>query len=219
MSIDPITMTFVDNRKDGDGREHVIETEAIRLQVDTMIESEAPSLADLRPAEAPVDLPNNSNTSIAWLIVGGVLGLAAVVFILSRLRASKESTEPQLTPQQLARRELDELIASKLSDTDLKEFFVELTGVVRRYIERSTGVRAPEQTTEEFLREVNGQKLFSDDVNSRLAAFLESADLVKFAGYQPDPESVKQSTQKAKQFIELEASVSILEPQTAEVTA
>ena len=58
--------------------------------------------------------------------------------------------------------------------------------IVRRYIERSTGVRAPEQTTEEFLREVNDNNLFPHETNARLGAFLESADLVKFAGYQPD---------------------------------
>lgn len=205
LTIDPITIRFVDNRPQGDGAEHEIVTEAMRLEVSTMIDAEAPSLSDLRPAVDPVDVKDESIGSLVGLIVGGLLALALIIFLLSRLRRRRVADEPQLTPQQLARRELDELIAGKLSQTDVKAFFVELTGVVRRYIERSTGVRAPEQTTEEFLRQVNTQPLFSADDHQRLGAFLESADLVKFAGYQPDPESIKQSTHKARQFIELEA--------------
>jgi len=57
-----------------------------------------------------------------------------------------------------------------------------------------------------FEREVNDNNLFPHETNARLGAFLESADLVKFAGYQPDLEGIKQSTQRAKQFIELKAN-------------
>jgi len=46
------------------------------------------------------------------------------------------------------------LAASGLMETDVKVYFVELTAIVRRYIERTTGIRAPEQTTEEFLCEI-----------------------------------------------------------------
>ncbi|MEQ9409763.1 MAG: hypothetical protein RIK87_18650 [Fuerstiella sp.] len=207
ITIDPITVRFTDSRRGGDGQPHEIQTEAIRLQIATMIDAEAPSLTDLRPAAPPVDVGRESGMAVLWLLAGGVLGLLLIVFLLSRLRNRKTPAEPQLTPQQLARRELDELIASRLSQTDVKQFFVELTGVVRRYIERSTGVRAPEQTTEEFLREMNGQSLFSDEENRRLAAFLESADLVKFAGFQPEPEAITQSTQLARQFIELQSDL------------
>ena len=170
-----------------------------------MIESEAPSLDDLRPAAPPQDLPDPSGAWLAGLIAGGVAALALVGFLLSRLRRRPETNEPQLTPKQLARRELDELLATGLSETDVKEFFVQLTGIVRRYIERTTGVRAPEQTTEEFLREVNRQQLFSESEDRRLAAFLESADLVKFAGWQPDRDAVTESTDRARRFIELDA--------------
>lgn len=206
LSVDPLTVKFFDERADGDGKEHSIETEALKLTVATMIEADAPSLTDLRPAAAPVELPQPSVTGFVWtgVIVGLLLAVLGV--ILWKRRRRKTKTEPELTPQQLAWRELNDLLSSKLSERDTKEFFVQLTGVVRRYIERSTGVRAPEQTTDEFLREVSSKQLYSGEDDRRLGAFLESADLVKFAGYQPDSESIKQSTHLAKQFIELKTA-------------
>ncbi len=206
ISVAPISIRFVDDRPDGDGREHTIETDAMTLNIATIVPSEAPSLNDLRPPAPPEELPADG-MRFAWIwIVCGVILLAGGYMILRRRRTDRKTAEPQLSPQELANRELRALISGKLSETDVKAFFVELTGIVRRYIERSTGVRAPEQTTEEFLREVNDNNLFPHETNARLGAFLESADLVKFAGYQPDLEGIKQSTQRAKQFIELKAN-------------
>ena len=208
--IQPIVVKFIDHRPTGDGQEHTIETEAIKVQIATMIEAEAPSLNDLRPVAAPVALPPNIIVTWWHWGLGIVIALATLAAIAWLLTRRKQSSEPQLTPQQLAWKELNDLISSKLSETDVKEYFVQLTGVVRRYIERSTGVKAPEQTTEEFLRQVSQRKIFSAEEDRRLGAFLESADLVKFAGYQPDEEMVKQSTHKAKQFIELKTAESLL---------
>lgn len=206
ISVAPVVVRFTDDRPDGDGMAHTVETEALVLNIATIIPSEAPSLNDLRPPAPPVELPDAS-ISYAWLwTFCGITVFVVACIMVSRRRRGRAMAEPQLSPQELANRELRELISRKLSETDVKAFFVELTGVVRRYIERSTGVHAPEQTTEEFLREVNANRLFPDDTNARLGSFLESADLVKFAGYHPDTEAIKQSTHRAKQFIELKAN-------------
>ncbi len=206
MTVAPVSIRFVDDRPDGDGREHTIETEALTLNIATIVPSEAPSLDDLRPPAPPVELPEGG-MALAWLwIIGGIILLASGYLMIRRRRMLKQTAEPQLSPQELANRELRALISGKLSETDVKAFFVELTGIVRRYIERSTGVHAPEQTTEEFLREVNANNLFPHETNARLGSFLESADLVKFAGYQPDQDGIKQGTHRAKQFIELKAN-------------
>ena len=210
--VSPLIIEFTDNRPDADGKEHSIETEPIKLEIATMIGAEAPSLTDLRPVEAPVDVPDPGFGWTPWWAGGGVFAVLLALALVWKRRRSTGPKDPEFTPQQLAWRELNDLLGSKLSETDVKEFFVQLTHVVRRYIERSTGVNAPDQTTEEFLREVNDQKLFSDEENSKLGAFLESADLVKFAGYQPDPENIKQSTHKARAFIELQAATTVSQP-------
>jgi len=217
ISIDPITVRFVDERADGDGEEHEVQTEALLVDVQTMVASDAPSLADLRPVTDPLELPKSSRGFTFAVTTIFLFVLVGLVFILWRMKRRRINVLPELTPQQLAYRELNDLLNGKLSKTDVKEFFVQLTAVVRRYIERTTGVNAPDQTTEEFLREVNQQNLFAEAENARLESFLESADLVKFAGYQPDEESITESTYRAKNFIELRSlthhtEVSALEP-------
>ncbi len=68
----------------------------------------------------------------------------------------------------------------------VKEFYLRLTGIVRQYVEDTTGIRAPEQTTEEFLRDMRSRAVFPPERSARLAEFLEAADLVKYAGQQPE---------------------------------
>jgi len=203
ISIDPVTVRFVDERTDGDGAVHEVQTEALLVDVQTMVASDAPSLGDLRPVTDPLELPNSSRGFAFAMITMFLVVLAGLILILWRKKRGRINALPELTPQQLAYRELNDLLGGKLSKTDVKEFFVQLTAVVRRYIERTTGVNAPDQTTEEFLHEVNQQNLFAEAENAGLESFLESADLVKFAGYQPDEESIKESTYRAKKFIEL----------------
>lgn len=205
LTIAPIAVRFFDDRDDGDGREHAIESEALSVEVTTVLGDAAPSLTDLRPAQGPVELP--AGQSVLWLAVAGVLsGVALLVVMLIRLRKSGAIAEAQLSPQELAWLELEQIIQQKLAETDVKEYYVELTAVVRRYIERSTGVHAPEQTTEEFLRQIIDESVFADDDQHRLRSFLESADLVKFAAFEPDAADIERSFDRAKDFIQLERS-------------
>ena len=203
--LQPMDVQFVDNRADGDGQSFTVTTDPLKVEVSTMIGADAPSLRDLKPAERPVALPRPPSWTPIWWAVGTGAALLAAVLLL-RLRNRREPPQIARDPQELAREELDRLLATDLSTTDVKLFFVRLTGVVRRYIERSTGVKAPEQTTEEFLREVSQTSLFRAADNTRLTAFLESADLVKFAGFRPEPEAIADSTRRARQFIELPLS-------------
>lgn len=203
LSIAPIAVRFHDERPEGDGNEHTIESEPLTVEVRTVLGDEAPTLADLRPAAGPVELPES--TSLGWLwTISAILFLAIAALVVWKLRKRNVAAEPQLSPQELAWLELEQIIERKLAETDIKEFYVELTGVVRRYIERSTGVHAPEQTTEEFLREIVHDSVFADDAQRRLRDFLESADLVKFAAFEPAASDIEASFDRAKEFIQLQ---------------
>ena len=199
LTIAPIAVHFQDGRPQGDGQRHTIESDAVKVEVSTILLDEAPSLAQLRPATGPLEL-KSSNRSAVWWILSGLAMTAAAVFVIWRRRRAI-ATEPVLTPRELAWRELDQLTAQRLADTDVKLYYVQLTGIVRRFIERSTGIRAPEQTTEEFLREIAGHDRFASDEQRRLREFLEAADLVKFAGFQPHPHDVEESFERARRFI------------------
>ena len=105
------------------------------------------------------------------------------------------------SPAELAGMELQRLRRSDLAASDVKLFYVELTGIVRRYIERTKGVRAPEQTTQEFLDEISRRKDFPAEQSRRLRSFLEAADLVKFAAHQPHKEDIEESFRRAEAFV------------------
>ena len=130
-----------------------------------------------------------------------LVGVAVAVAFIARRR--RNEVEKQLTPRELADRELEELWRDKAIREDVKVFYVRLTAIVRNYIEGTTGVHAPEQTTEEFLREIGAGERFSHEERQRLKEFLESADLVKFARYRPQSSDVDDSYHRARRFVGL----------------
>src|SRR5207302_7789553 len=65
-------------------------------------------------------------------------------------------------------------------------WFVELSSIVRAYLEHRYVIRAPELTTEEFLQEAARASSLTGEHRALLTQFLERCDRVKFAGSRPD---------------------------------
>jgi hypothetical protein len=196
----PIPVRF----RDAEGKDHVVETEALPVQVASMVAEEVPSLADLRPAEGPLPLPEAGGSWIAPGILLALLLSGGAAAWAWRRRRRPVHDAPRLSPRELAHRELMALVqADYLGREDYAGYYVELTAVVRRYIERTTDIRAPEQTTEEFLRAMQGHADFPGEKQVELKDFLESADLVKFAARRPAKEQVEASFELAKEFVGL----------------
>jgi hypothetical protein len=204
-TIDPVGMTFRDKRPGSDGKPQSLTTRPLAVEIVSAYTKETPSLGDIRAAAGPLALPWRIPLWF-WAILIAANVLAAIgIFIWRRQRKEKAALALVLSPEELARLELQKLAESGWMETDVKSYYVELTAIVRRYIERTTGIRAPEQTTEEFLREVSrcssplpkGEGMN----NFRLKDFLESADLVKFAAHRPRREDILESFRRAEIFI------------------
>ena len=158
------------------------------------------------PARAPAEggmevaAPREVAAGIPWKIVGwcmlaslGILLLVVGVGLAGRtlLRMLREH---RMSPIERAWVELDRLLKKGLPGRGrYKDFYVELTMVVRRYVQRKYGIRAPHLTTEEFLREARP--------SDALRRFLESADMVKFAGVEATPEMADEATQSARTYL------------------
>ena len=211
LTISPIAIHIYDERPGGNAKQYTIESESLSVEVTTMLGDEIPSLADLQPAAGPVALPARARFTMGWWLAG-IAAVLAAGFVSWRRRKRAAPSEPAMSPHELAWLEMEQLVERGWAETDVKQFYVELTGVVRRFIERSTGVHAPEQTTEEFLREIVDGAVFDSEDQGRLRDFLESADLVKFAAFQPAASDIEASFARAKEFIRLE-------PATEEVAA
>jgi hypothetical protein len=144
-----------------------------------------------------------SATTLTLIALGGLATVAILVGLVLLLRhIRRQARLRRLSPRERALEELRLLLLRKLVEKHrIKDFYVELTMVVRRYIERAHHVQAPEQTTEEFLQAVSHDTRFAPDVIARLRAFLEAADLVKFAAHQPDTEAIDDATRTAREYI------------------
>jgi hypothetical protein len=198
-----VSVEFVDKRTGSErrGEPSLIETEPLEVNVTSELGNEAPSLANLDPMVPPESIPQAAST--AWLIGAGaaVLVVAAVVWALRR-RKQRPVELPRMTPEEIAHEALVQLLAENLPARGLfKEFYVRLTGIVRQYVEDTTGIRAPEQTTEEFLRDMRERAVFPAERSAQLAEFLEAADLVKYAGQQPGQEQIEQAIGRAHEFV------------------
>ncbi len=151
-------------------------------------------------ADPKKDLP-----PLSWKLVGWcaacVLALGALVFgAWTLLRyIARRMKEHMMSPIERAWVELDRLLKKGLPGRGrYKDFYVELTMVVRRYVQRKYGIKAPHLTTEEFFEEIGARGM----KNENLRKFLESADLVKFAGVQATPEMADEATASARGYLE-----------------
>ncbi|MGD9126326.1 MAG: hypothetical protein PVH19_03020 [Planctomycetia bacterium] len=203
----PVMVDYVDHRPGSDPQTYTIETKPLFVTVTSVIQSDNPVLNELRRSEDLQRLPFSYMLFIIGAGVGFMIVLIGAGLWIWYRRRQQIIMARALTPTDLAAQELDALVTSGLAEHDVKEFYVGLTGIVRRFIERTTGIRAPEQTTEEFLREVSQRDSFDPNENRRLKSFLESGDLVKFAAYMPENDAITNSIDRARVFVGLQQEV------------
>ena len=89
----------------------------------------------------------------------------------------------------------------------VKEYYSELTGIVRIYIERELKVPALESTTDELvetLQDFNDSKSITTtkETIKKLRDLLREADLVRFAKSKPMSEDIEVSRKDAKEVID-----------------
>ena len=152
--------------------------------------------------------PKKDLPPLSWRLVLSVLCIvlsAAVVVVLIWLGAryvARRVKEHRMSPIERAWVELDRLLKKGLPGRGrYKDFYVELTMVVRRYVQRKYGIKAPHLTTEEFFAELQNSNTQTLDNSNTLRKFLESADLVKFAGVEATPEMVDEATDSARGYL------------------
>jgi hypothetical protein len=139
-----------------------------------------------------------------WLLL--LIPVGIVVFLLSRKR-EKKSYEETLQPYEWTRYRLKKLDDSGLLENrQWKEYYTELTYIVRRYIDSKVYGQTLESTTGQLIRELKiamsdkGMHI-TDNSQQNLESILQKADLVKFAGAGGDAISAKEDRLKTTDII------------------
>jgi hypothetical protein len=205
-SIPPIAIEFVDRRPGRDpspeGEDaYELLTERLDLEVASLLPEDA-ELA-LRPAQerlGPRQLPGPPiwPFALAGLIVlGAAAPFALRAWLAYRVRATRK------TAYQIASAALEQLLYQpRPGPEEIDAFFVELSGIVRRYLEGRFGLRSPELTTEEFLVVMTDSPDLLPSHRGLLQELLTQADLVKFALHMPASEDVEESIGAARRFLD-----------------
>lgn len=154
---------------------------------------------DIHDIKPPIVIPDG----LEWLWVTlGVLAVLVVLFIawmLWKKSRSQVYVEPPVPAHIRAKEALQkalEIIAQP------KSFCILVSDTIRLYLEERFDFRAPERTTEEFLRELKATNLLADDQKESLGRFLESCDLVKFAKYEPGENELRELHSSAVRLVE-----------------
>jgi hypothetical protein len=135
--------------------------------------SKAPDeIEDIRP---PI-----SGSPALWLVLLlAILLLLAIVAYFLWPSPKPKVIQPPL-PKETARRRLEEAKA-RISTDSSYEFSVEVSDILRSFIEQQFGIKAVRQTTIEFLNEASRTSHFDLAHQDMLRHFLVTCDAIKFA--------------------------------------
>lgn len=154
---------------------------------------------DIRDIKPPLEIPNE------WEWLWWTLGALVVVTLLLLAwryflkRMTRVSVRLPVPAHIRAKQKLEEALALI---SQPKEFCILVSDTIRFYLEERFQFRAPERTTEEFLRELGGTDLLLPEQKESLGKFLESCDLVKFAKYEPGENELRELHSSALKLVE-----------------
>ena len=141
-----------------------------------------------------------------WVVISlvAILLIAGLIFYLWQKRKNKPvklEVKPLVPADVTALNKLAALRDKKLLEQEeVKQYHIELTDILREYLEKRYHVKALEQTSEEIFASLRGMEI-TDQNRSKLRQILMLADLVKFAKGKPLNSENEQSIENAIGFV------------------
>jgi len=169
----------------------------------TSLLAQAKEAADIRDIKPPEEVPFDWRPyGIAAAAVAGVAALGAGFFYLLN-RPRRGHVVPPRPAHEVALAALNRLRTRRfIEEGRFEPYYIELSAIVRGYLEQRFRVRAPEMTTEEFLGAAAGDGRLTTQQRRLLAEFLSQADLVKFARHLPTLKDSEAAYDAARRFVE-----------------
>ncbi len=156
-----------------------------------------------------------------WYSVLAVAIAAAALagwFFYRRSRGTVPAADQAKEAWEIAKERLAALAQRRLPQLGKYDaYHVDLSSILRYYIEGRFQVHAPERTTPEFLVEISGKGYFSAEQEVFLARFLRLCDRVKFAQFRPDLQAMTLSFEEVERFVE--ETIPKVEPEEEAIAA
>lgn len=191
---EPVSLIYFDKN----GNEQQIKTSPVSITVLSNL-GEKQEVAALMPIQDIIPAASRWIPLLLWLTVAGVLLCFAIVWLW--WRGKHRSGRIRITtvdpPHVRAEKEIDQLVAGGLFEKgDVKTFYFNFSGIIRRYMESIRHFPAVKMTTEEITRHVG-----NNSKDQEILQQLRQADLVKFADTVPTHDRKVQDIQAARTYI------------------
>lgn len=184
-------------------------TDSVGISVATVpVDTLTQKMYDIKPV---IEVEkSNSNLWKLLLPILAVLLLAGGLlywFIFRKKPLTEAEKEALLPPYERALMELKRLETSKyLIQDEYKQYYTELTDIVRSYLEEDVHVSALESTTDQLIDKLQmlkdaGELKLDELTLSQFRKILETADLVKFAKSRPATSVAEQDRKTVEQFL------------------
>lgn len=174
-------------------------TDSLKVEVNNvLIDTTKQGLYDIKPIIEVKKKGSNwwKYVLLIFLIIG-IAGFLIYWFVWRKKPLTEEEQIALLPPYDRAKLALKKLDESHyLEHENLKDYYSELTFIIRKYLDEKVYDRALESTTDELIGRLNLLKqgnqvdLSNEDIKN-LESILKRADLVKFAKSSPDVELAK----------------------------
>jgi hypothetical protein len=161
-------------------------TQPVTLQIRAL-----PMDTTIRDIKANMRMPVDAAEVFPYflVIIAIALLVLTIIFIVWKIRGKDTKTVafvPSEPAEVIALRQLEQLRVEKpWIQKPVKMYYINLTDILRHYIERRYHIMALEQTTEEILMDLKKKGSTANNLD-KLASILKLADLVKFAKLIPD---------------------------------
>jgi len=200
-SIPAFTFKFTDVNNPEE-KTYELTTEPIDIEVTSLLGEQRAELK-IADIEGVVQMPRERSYRPVWAL--GAAGIIAAVsfWLYSKRKQAAELVRIFKPAHEIAYERLRALVKEDLvKKGKIKEFYEQISDILRHYIEHRFNIRALERTTEEFLIESATANVLGANDKADLEEFLKHCDLVKFAKHNPNREQIQKTFNLVKSFIE-----------------
>ena len=159
-------------------------------------------IPDIRGLKELVDIPTGHEW-LGWLLATvAVMVLAGVIASFVSRHLAKRSAElapSSPPPPHVVAWDRLQRALGLIHEAD--RFCVEVSLIIRDYLEQRFDLHAPDRTTEEFLFELQSSRRLSQGHKQLLADFLGACDMVKFAKAEPPEQELRELHEAASRLV------------------
>lgn len=173
---------------------------------------------DIRDLKSPLDFFVYTGYFFTFLLL--LFGIFDFLFFkyfylpFLNLHKQQEITQPSKPPYEIAYEELEKLFQSNLlKDGKIKEYYIQLSEIIRIYLNRRFNIPVIERTTEELYNDLRNLNINVPSgvsipknwkkIVSIIKDFLDNCDMVKFAKYIPLEKQIENDFNLSKEIINL----------------